>query len=283
VIELRKKLLTRRNFLGLCGFGVAGAGYTRFAEAEWLEVNEPKLVLRREGREIRVLHLSDFHASPVVSLEYISRAIDLGLAQKPDLICLTGDFVTSKYDKFAEYTEILKKIGKAAPAFACMGNHDGGKWVSRRGHGYTSWARVAEMLKSAGVDLLHNERRALEVNGRELQLVGLGDLWADEMNPGKAFAGARPETRTILLSHNPDSKALNASFPWDLMLSGHTHGGQLYLPIIGAPFAPVRDKHYVAGLKPWRDRWIHVTKGVGNLHGMRFNCRPEVSLLRLTI
>jgi uncharacterized protein len=108
-------------------------------------------------------------------------------------------------------------------------------------------------------------------------------LWAEEMNPQNAFAKARGELRTILLSHNPDSKVDLGSYRWDLMLSGHTHGGQLYLPIIGTPFAPVRDKRYVAGLKAWRDRWIHVTKGVGNLHGLRFNCRPEVSLLRVLV
>jgi predicted MPP superfamily phosphohydrolase len=164
-----------------------------------------------------------------------------------------------------------------------MGNHDGGKWVSRHGYGYKSWELVAELLKTAGVQLLHNEARVVELKGRDVQLVGLGDLWADELNPTKAFAGAHRDLRTILLSHNPDSKVFNAPFGWDLMLCGHTHGGQLRLPIIGTPFAPVRDKRYVAGLKAWEDRWIHVTKGVGNLHGLRFNCRPEVSLIRLFV
>ena len=70
-------------------------------------------------------------------------------------------------------------------------------------------------------------------------------------------------------------------YPWDLMLSGHTHGGQLWIPFIGAPFAPVRDKRFVKGLVRWQNRWVHVTKGVGNLHGMRLNCPPEVSLLTL--
>ena len=65
------------------------------------------------------------------------------------------------------------------------------------------------------------------------------------------------------------------------MLCGHTHGGQCDLMFLGTPFAPVRDKRFVQGLHRWEDRWIHITRGVGNLHGMRFNCRPEVSLLTL--
>jgi predicted MPP superfamily phosphohydrolase len=67
------------------------------------------------------------------------------------------------------------------------------------------------------------------------------------------------------------------------MLCGHTHGGQCQIPFVGAPFAPIQDLRFLEGLQPWNDRWIHVTRGVGNLHGLRFNCRPEVNLLNLGI
>ena len=72
-----------------------------------------------------------------------------------------------------------------------------------------------------------------------------------------------------------------AAYDWDLMLSGHTHGGQIIVPLYGAPFHAVSDRRYMAGLKPWGSRQIHVTRGVGNLLGVRFNCRPEVSLLEV--
>jgi predicted MPP superfamily phosphohydrolase len=278
--------MTRRNFLGTLACGAGGFGYMRFGEAHWLEVNSHQVSLSPNGtsteaRPVRILHLSDFHASPVVSLNYIREAIELGLSLKPDLICLTGDFITSKYDRFDQYASILRKVAAAAPTFACMGNHDGGWWVRR--WGYKDWDWVAKMLKSADVTLLHNEARRININGTRLQLVGVGDLWARELDPATAFRETEKNLGTILLSHNPDSKTVVANFAWDLMLCGHTHGGQLKLPIIGTPLAPVRDKRYVAGLKQWQGRWIHTTKGVGNLHGLRFNCRPEVSLLNVTV
>jgi predicted MPP superfamily phosphohydrolase len=99
--------------------------------------------------------------------------------------------------------------------------------------------------------------------------------------PDAAFANVGPKGSIlrILLNHNPDAKDLVRSFEWDLMLCGHTHGGQVRLPLIGAPFAPVQDKRYLHGLYAWDKRWLHITSGVGNLHGLRFNCRPEISLL----
>jgi predicted MPP superfamily phosphohydrolase len=282
--DLRTRVLTRRNFFGTVGSGLGALAYMRFGEAEWLEVNQPSVKLRARSTElppkIRLLHLSDFHASPLVGLDFIQEAVELGASLKPDLICLTGDFITRKYERFADYADILKKLSTAAPTFACMGNHDGGRWIER--WGYRDWSLVGDMLKQSDVTLLHNQGQRVELNGKKLQLVGVGDLWALELNVKKAFEAADKNLPTILLSHNPDSKLELGAAPWDLMLSGHTHGGQLKLPILGTPFAPVVDKRYVAGLKPWRDRWIHVTKGVGNLHGLRFNCRPEISLLHVS-
>jgi len=128
--------------------------------------------------------------------------------------------------------------------------------------------------------LLRNSNTEFQAKGRTIKLVGLGDFWAGDFEPAHAFP-APSSTQTLLLSHNPDTKDLLTEYQWDLMLSGHTHGGQFALPLLGTPFAPVRDQRYVEGLKPWEGRQIHVTTGVGNLYGMRFNCRPEVSLLLL--
>jgi predicted MPP superfamily phosphohydrolase len=234
---------------------------------------------RAAGEPIRLLQLSDFHASEDVSLDFIQGAVVKGLSLKPDLICLTGDFITWRYGAFRRYAEILKPLADMAPAFAVLGNHDGGRWVGSAGYSDTSHAR--DLLSNSRIELLHNRSAAIQVQGRKLNLVGVGDIWADELDAAAAFAAPRSGDATILLSHNPDSKERLRGHSWDLMLCGHTHGGQCDLVFFGTPFAPVRDKRYVRGLHRWNDRWIHVTKGVGNLHGMRLNCRPEISLLTL--
>ena len=100
------------------------------------------------------------------------------------------------------------------------------------------------------------------------------------MRPETAFRELGPGP-VVAMSHNPDTKELLAGYPWNLMLSGHTHGGQVIVPLYGPPIVPVRDLRYLEGLKPWGERLIHVTRGVGNLMGVRFGCRPEVAILEL--
>ena len=89
------------------------------------------------------------------------------------------------------------------------------------------------------------------------------------------------QTPILCLAHNPDAKDALDGLPWDLMLAGHTHGGQVVLPFLGPPVVPVRDRRFVSGLNGWSSRLIYTTRGVGNLYGLRVHCRPEVTLLDL--
>jgi uncharacterized protein len=280
---------SRRWFLkslGLAGVGVAGgAAYTRFVEPRWLDIgrHEVRLTKGSPAPPLRLLHLSDFHASDAVPLSFIARAIRSGLSLEPDLISVTGDFMTAKFADAASYIDVLAPLAAQAPTFACLGNHDGGSWAGST-YGYEDTAVVRGILAHAGITLLHNTHHAVRLGEHALKLVGVGDLWAGELNGDAAFAAPHgaADTPTLLLAHNPDSKDELTDRPWDLMLSGHTHGGQLRLPLIGTPFAPVQDTRFVLGLHRWENRWLHITKGVGNLHGLRFNCRPEICLLTLT-
>lgn len=276
---------SRRKFLAGAALGVIGLPiYGRWVEPRWLGLSRRTIEVSGATSRLplTILHLSDFHASEVVGLDYIGRAIRLGLEQRPDLICVTGDFITGRYTEPDRYVEVLSRLARAAPCFACLGNHDGGFWA-RAAHGYADTDWVRGVLVRSGIRLLHNASASVEVKGWRLQLVGVGDLWAEELAPGAAFAGveAGSDRTTIVLCHNPDGKDQLQSRAWQVMLCGHTHGGQLALPLIGTPFAPVTDPRFVEGLHRWDQRWIHITRGVGNVYGFRFNCRPEISLVTM--
>ncbi len=277
----RKRWVTRRRFLqGLAGAAVAGA-YGRWVESDWLAVTQTAVALpeglRRAGvAPLRVLHLSDLHAyEPWVPWELITRAIELGLALKPDVICLTGDFVTFQHQaELAQYPEVLRPLAEAAPTFACLGNHDR-RWPESE--------PVRAVLRAAGVELLYNRGTEIAVGGRRVQLTGVGDWWLKETRADAAFATtpARGDALRIVLNHNPDAKSALRAHDWDVMLSGHTHGGQIGIPGLDRLIAPVRDKRFLAGLYAWEGRQIFITRGVGNLQRARIFCRPEVSLLEI--
>jgi predicted MPP superfamily phosphohydrolase len=271
---------TRRHFLGTALLAAVGTvGYARWIEPHWLDCAEIPVPLGR-GQPLRILHLSDFHVSNAASLELVDRAITLGLRLKPDLAVITGDFITGEFAASPEYERALQRLAAAVPTFACLGNHDGGRWSAHRGDN-VSFQPVAALLGNSGVQLLRNASHTLNLNGRNIQLLGVGDLWAGDCDPAAAFASLPPrgEATRIVLSHNPDTKDLFQPLDWDLLLCGHAHGGQFRLPLLGTPFAPVADKRFAAGLHRWHNRWIHTTRGVGNLHGLRLFCRPQVTLL----
>jgi predicted MPP superfamily phosphohydrolase len=250
-------------------------------EPNWLERTfiRVKLPCKSLTSGVRILHLSDLHVSPVVPFSLIENAVTLGLETRPDVICLTGDFVTdaTPFDE-AEYARILRRLSSAAPVFGSLGNHDGGAWSESVG-GLKDSNLVRGLLRAGNVSLLHNRSEVVQVRDQSIRFAGVGDLWSDGVHADLAFADVTADDPAILLAHNPDTKDVLADKPWDLMLSGHTHGGQVVLPLLGDRFVPVRDKRFTAGLKPWNGRQVYVTRGVGNVCGVRVNCRPEVSVL----
>jgi len=277
-------MLTRRNFLISSSLGLLGSAlYARLLEPGWLDLTHHRVPFFKDpGSSLRILHLSDLHYSDVVPLPVIQSAIQLGLEQKPDLVCLTGDYMTAPLPGYEAYVETLKVLSAQCPVFACLGNHD----YQRPGRTSVppevkNKLVMPALLKASGIQLLNNQMQVLQLEGRSLQVAGLGDFWAGKCLPEKAFATGKSNLPTLLLSHNPDSKSRVGSYPWNLMLCGHSHGGQLKIPFYGAIHAPIEDFGYIEGLNAWKDRLIYTTRGVGNLHGIRFNCRPEVSVLEL--
>ena len=238
--------MTRRGML--CG--LTAAVYAGFVEPRWFDVTRRRVALSRvrTERTVRVLH-SDLHASHVVPLAMIADAIAMGLAERPDIVCLTGDFTSHRVDTpvAREYVRALRKLAATTPAFAVLGNHDGGRWAAL-GRGWANHHWVDRLLKDAGIELLHNRARVVQVQGQRLVFAGTGDYWAEEVEPEAAFRGVDSRLPIVLLAHNPDSKDICGPYCWDLMLSGHTHGGQVVVPLYGPPFVTVQGTRYLSGL-----------------------------------
>ena len=290
----RLKKMNRRewlkySFLGGTGL-LASVGYLSF-ESQWLEIQEKEILLKRlrPQTHLRLLHLSDLHLSKVVSLEYLEKALLVGLSQSPDACFITGDFITDQpqTEELRKYAKILGSFAEQVPTFACLGNHDGGKWARENG-GFSSNQKIKNLLNSAKVRVLENERMPLFIKGQKIELVGVGDLWSENCRPQNCLeklssSQEKKNFPIFLLNHNPDAKEVLGNYKWDMMLSGHTHGGQFIIPFENfAPFAPVKDRKQASGTFNWKGRIIHITRGIGNLYGIRLNCRPEISLLKVS-
>jgi uncharacterized protein len=225
----------------------------------------------------RILHISDIHISDGMGASDLEPGFRTGLAARPDLICLTGDYVsyTSGFDR-AGLLRLLRLATDSAPTYAVLGNHDGGAWIAR-GTGSHSTEPMRELLASAGVRVLHNDSA---VEG-DLTLVGVADLWSGELDARRAFAKVMPSTPAVVLCHNPDGKQRLEQHSWNLTLSGHTHGGQARIPGLTPLWAPVTDKRFLAGLYSWEGRQLFISRGLGSPKHVRAFCRPEVSVLHL--
>jgi predicted MPP superfamily phosphohydrolase len=212
------------------------------------------------------------------------------MANQPDLIVLTGDFVSgatkflnTSYGGFKQmhFDSCMEELGRLnAPlgVFAVLGNHD--FWS-----GQEVALKIIRGLRNIGVEVLRNESVPLKKNGQELYLIGVDDYWEESYDLPKALKNVPENSFRILLSHNPDvnENIDNLKEKIDLIISGHTHGGQVVLPFIGALYIPSPfGQKYLAGLVSDRERKTYISRGLGLFFvPIRINCPADVSLLTL--
>lgn len=272
--------MTRRDFLRAAAAlplvaVSATSAYAGLIEPRSYLVRETEVFIRElpeafEG--FRIAQVTDVHHSRIVGIEEVRRVVETTMNAKPDLIALTGDYTTS-YRRFIEpCAESLGALSAPEGVWAVLGNHD---------H-YADPQLTVRSLKRHGINVLENANTRIERGSDALQVAGIGDWSWNRVDWARSLYGIDKRRPTVMLSHQPVVIDLPEVSGISLILSGHTHGGQVSLPFIGPPLRFARDFRYVRGLYEKNGTQLYVSPGTGVIGlPLRFGVRPEISVLKL--
>ncbi|CAH0345894.1 metallophosphoesterase [Bacillus sp. CECT 9360] len=282
-----KNNITRRSFLkrsiaailALSGISVSGKYYTHEVEPKWLDINTISIhhpLIPKGFNGFRIVQFSDTHLGFQFQLADLESIIGKINDLKPDLIIFTGDLMDhpNQYPFQKETIPLLKKLQAPHGKFCIYGNHDHG--------GYGSEIYDNIMRKSDFQVLLNANTSISLLNGDELFIAGLDDPMLGNPDFAAATAGIPKNSYTILLSHAPDLADTSATYDIQLQLSGHSHGGQVQIPFVGALITPPFAEKYKEGTFDIDQLKLHVNRGLGTTRlPYRFLSRPEITVFDL--
>lgn len=271
----RRRVAPRRTTpLRTIAAGLVQLARTALAEPYQLAIEQHTVSLRRLPRELdgfRIVHLSDIHHGPFTGREQIERAVEVANGLKPDMVALTGDYISHEREYAQPCAEMLGKLRARRGIYAVLGNHD--NWVDA--------PLVTDLFNLAGIKVLSNQGMRFEDRGASFWLAGVNDTMVGLEDLPLALAGSSEDELKLLLAHNPIILRRAARAGVDLVLSGHTHGGQVTLRSERSASGRVR-RRILRGLGRRGETQIYVTRGLGTVVlPVRYGCLPEVSLLTL--
>jgi uncharacterized protein len=274
---------------------------TSFSSSQSLSVEEITLTIAQLPKRLertKIVQLSDFHYDGIcLSEKLLAQAIAVTNQLEPDLILLTGDYVTRNPKPINRLASRLQDLRASSGIYAVLGNHDLEIPHSR--------SQISEALTNVGIQVLWNQ--VVYPLGEGLALVGLPDFWSSEFDPAPVMKQLDNDLPRIVLSHNPDSAETLQQWRVDLQLSGHTHGGQIVIPQYGSvptwiydarhriprslwPWIPflkakwpkvVSHWEWAQGLHRVGDNYLYVNRGLGSFPPGRWFCPPEVTVISL--
>jgi uncharacterized protein len=251
--------------------------YAYFIEPNWIDINPLVINLPHLAPEFdgyRIVQISDIHTDRWMTQEHLNRIFQLVNQQKPDLVAITGDFVTRNCQRFIP--NLRATIGQLTPkdvTVSVWGNHD--YWANPQA--------IAQALQENGVVNLQNGIYTLQRGNNRLYIVGVDDALEGKPRLDLLLNALPQEGAAILLAHEPDFADTSAPTKrFDLQLSGHSHAGQIRLPFIRPLALPTLGQKYYAGLYQIRGMELYTNRGIGvtGLH-LRFNSRPEITVITL--
>jgi hypothetical protein len=264
------------NAVGAAGMAVATGGYARWVapfQVEYTELGMPLRGLPASFEGFRIVQICDLHTGRRTPVPYLQRVMHHVNRMPHDLVVVTGDLITHGIEWIDEACDVLGEL--RGPVAVSFGNHD----YSRTWETWSS-TEVAEALQvrlqARGLTVLRNRAMPIEHADGRIWIVGMEDLWSGRFDASEAFRETNVREPIIALSHNPDTVFELEEHGAQWILAGHTHGGQIRIPVAGAIILPVRHKRFDLGeFRVGRSR-MYISRGVGFRLAVRFRCRPEV-------
>jgi len=269
---------------------------------------------------LRIIHISDLHLNKGTTKYFLHKLKRKIIEELPDLIVFTGDFLCfSQLQNKTRLKKFLNELPTAPYGnYAILGNHDYQSFVSIDANGdyaiqeqntaespiikgfkrlfskITISGKIkkgiscipmkhelVEILQESCFQLLHNETHTLKIEGVPFNITGLGEHMMDRCKPDQAFKNYNQDGPGLILVHNPDAIPSLLDKPGHLILSGHTHGGQINLPFIWRKFVLLENMRYVKGLFEEKQKKIYITRGLGGVLNFRWFCPPELVSITL--
>jgi len=283
----KNERVSRRKFLKRMGTGLAGVllfsaslhGYGKYVEPNWLEVQRFDFIhpnIPKEFEGFTILQFSDTHLGFHFSLEKFENILGTIRRENPDMVVFTGDLVDNllSFISTTETIALLDSIHAPYGKYACFGNHDHGGWGTEK---------YRDMMRMGGFRLLQNEWVFIRKGNSQIIVAGIDDALLGKPDFPGTLGSLDGNDFTLLLSHAPDLADQARNFPVHLQLSGHTHGGQVKLPLIGPVILPRMGKKYSEGFYTLSDNFsLYVNRGLGMTElPYRFLSRPEITLFTL--
>lgn len=231
-------------------------------------------------KNLTITQISDLHSGRFVNFELIKKSVKMVNELNSDIVMITGDFMEKFYYREDYIGPCMQELALVQPregVYAVLGNHD---------H-ITEPEKITEELQRVGICVLRNENKKLRRGSASIQILGVDDLVLKNDDMNKTLDGVNRHEVKILMSHSPDIAENHKLRGIDLILSGHTHGGQIYFPLIGAPqtkIASAYGQKYVSGLVRYNDIQIYINRGIGaGFPLVRFMCKPEITVFTLKV
>lgn len=269
----------KRILIGVILVGISIALYSRYIEPKLLIAKKYNVKIKKENfQNLKIVQFTDTHLGEFYTLEDLQRVVDKINSQKPDIVLFTGDLIdnASIYKDIYKIPEVFNKIDAKIGKYAIYGNHDYGGGAVRY---------YEDIMNKSGFKVLINQKESFEFDGKKINIFGADDVMMGKVNINETMKNINSNDVNILMVHEPDISDKFKEYPIDLIFSGHSHGGQIYIPFYGAIKKNLYAEKYNKGfyeLSNERKTKIYVNSGIGNTKlPFRLGNIPQISVVEL--